>query len=58
MILNYLGLGYNFGIFEVLLALRSVSTSYDHTYTVLGTQSKSQTTPSWSTTDIGIGFTF
>ena len=54
----FLGLGYNFGIFEVLLALRSVSTSYDHTYTVLGTQSKSQTTPSWSTTDIGIGFTF
>ena len=53
-----LGLGYNFGIFEVLLALRSISTSYDHTYTVLGTQSKSQTTPSWNTTDIGIGFTF
>ena len=55
---SFLGLGYKFGIYEVLLALRSVSTSYDHTYTVLGTQSKSQTTPSWSTTDIGIGFTF
>ena len=51
----FLGLGYNFGIFEVLLALRSVSASYDMT---LGGTPISQVDSSWSTTDIGIGFTF
>ena len=55
---TFLGLGYNFGSIEILLALRSVSAAYDQTYTVLGIPSKSKITPSWSTTDIGIGFTF
>ena len=51
----FLGLGYKFGIYEVLLALRSVSASYDMT---LGGTPISQVDSTWSTTDIGIGFTF
>ena len=50
-----LGFGYKFGIYEVLLGLRSVSTSYDVT---LGGTPVSQVDNSWNTTDIGIGFTF
>ena len=52
---SFLGLGYNFGSIEVLLALRSVSTSYDVT---LGGTPVSQVESSWNTTDIGVGFTF
>ena len=52
---SFLGLGYKFGIYEVLLALRSVSASYDMT---LGGTPISQVDASWLTTDIGIGFTF
>ena len=52
---SFLGLGYNFGSIEVLLALRSVSASYDMT---LGGTPISQVDSTWSTTDIGIGFTF
>ena len=52
---SFLGLGYKFGIYEVLLGLRSVSTSYDIT---LGGTPISQVDSTWSTTDIGIGFTF
>jgi len=51
----FLGLGYNFGTIEVLLALRNVSTTYD---TTVGGVAISQVDSSWSTTDIGIGFTF
>ena len=51
----FLGLGYSFGIYEVLLALRSVSATYDIT---LGGTPISQVDSTWSTTDIGIGFTF
>jgi len=51
----FLGLGYNFGTIEALLALRSVSTTYD---TTVGGIPISQVDASWSTTDIGIGFTF
>ena len=51
----FLGLGYSFGIYEVLLALRSVSTTYDVT---LGGTPISQVDSTWATTDIGIGFTF
>ena len=52
---SFLGLGYNFGSIEVLLALRSVSASYDMTF---GGTPISQANVSWLTTDIGIGFTF
>ena len=54
----FLGLGYNFGSIEILYMLRSVSTTYDQSYTFLGIPVKSESTPSWSTIDIGIGFTF
>ena len=52
---SFLGLGYNFGSIEVLLALRSVSASYDM---YLFATPISQVDSSWLTTDIGIGFTF
>ena len=52
---TFLGLGYNFGSIEVLLALRSVSASYDM---IFGGIPISQADVSWLTTDIGIGFTF
>ena len=52
---SFLGLGYKFGIYEVLLALRSVSASYDM---IFGGIPISQADVSWLTTDIGIGFTF
>ena len=55
---TFLGLGYNLGSIEILLALRSVEAAYDQSYTFSGIPSKSKITPSWSTTDIGIGFTF
>ena len=52
---SFLGLGYKFGIFEVLLGLRSVSTTYDIT---LGGPPVLETESTWNTTDIGFGFTF
>jgi hypothetical protein len=52
---SFLGLGYNFGSIEVLLALRSARASYDMTF---GGTPISQSEVSWLTTDIGIGFTF
>ena len=52
---SFLGLGYKFGIYEVLLGLRSVSASYDIT---LGGTPVSQVESTWNTTDIGVGFTF
>ena len=55
---TFLGLGYNFGSIEILYMLRSVSTTYDQSYTFLGIPVKSEIAPSWSTIDIGIGFTF
>ena len=55
---TFLGLGYNFGSIEILYILRSVSTTFDQSFTVLGIPAKSETTSSWSTIDIGIGFTF
>ena len=55
---TFLGLGYNLGSIEILLALRSVSTTFDQTSTILGIPFKYKVKSSWSTTDIGIGFTF
>ena len=52
---SFLGLGYKFGIYEVLLGLRSVSTTYDIT---LGGTPVLETESTWNTTDIGVGFTF
>ena len=54
----FLGLGYNFGKYEVLLALRSVEATYDQSYTFSGIPLKFESKASWNTTDIGIGFTF
>ena len=55
---SFLGLGYNLGSIEILLALRSVSTTLEQSVTMLGIPIKAQVESSWSTTDIGIGFTF
>ena len=52
---SILGFGYRFGIYEVLLGLRSVSTTYDIT---LGGTPVLETESTWNTTDIGVGFTF
>ena len=51
----FLGFGYRFGIYEVLLGLRSVSTTFDIT---LGGTPVSEAESTWNTTDIGIGFSF
>ena len=55
---SFLGLGYKFGIYEVLLALRSVDAAYDQSYTFSGIPLKFESKALWNTTDIGIGFTF
>ena len=55
---SFLGLGYNLGSIEILLALRSVETAYDLSYTFSGMPLKFESKASWNTTDIGIGFTF
>ena len=56
---TFLGLGYNLGSIEILLALRSVSATLDQSYThPLFGPMKWEIKNSWSTTDIGIGFTF
>ena len=50
-----LGLGYSFGIYEILYRSSSVTLYYDAYYE--GRKS-SRSNPSWNTSDIGIGFTF
>ena len=55
---SFLGLGYNLGSIEILLALRSVEAAYDQSYTFSGMPLKFESKASWNTTDIGIGFTF
>ena len=55
---SFLGLGYNLGSIEILLALRSVEAAYDQSYTFSGIPLKFESKASWNTTDIGIGFTF
>ena len=59
---SFLGLGYSFGSIEILLALRNSSASFDESYTMsfFGTERATSwfNTYEWSTTDIGIGFTF
>ena len=55
---SFLGLGYNLGSIEILLALRSVEAAYDQSYTFSGMPLKFDNKSSWNTTDIGIGFTF
>ena len=55
---SFLGLGYNLGSIEVLLALRSVDAAYDQSYTFSGIPLKFESIALWNTTDIGIGFTF
>ena len=51
----FLGLGKSFGIYEVLVKSRNVSTTYDLTY---NGSPLLESTPSWGTMDIGVGFTF
>ena len=55
---SFLGLGYNLGSIEILLALRSVEAAYDQSYTFSGMPLKFEHMLTWNTTDIGIGFTF
>ena len=55
---SFLGLGYNLGSIEILLALRSVEAAYDQSYTFSGIPLKFESKALWNTTDIGIGFTF
>ena len=59
---TFLGLGYNFGSIEILLALRTIHTTFDESFTMslLGREFTylGETIYDWQTTDIGIGFTF
>ncbi len=60
---SFFGLGYSFGSIEILLGLRSVRATVEQSYTtempfVGSFQYKSEEIITWSTTDIGIGFTF
>ena len=59
---TFLGLGYNFGSIEILLALRTIHTTFDESFTMslLGSEFTylAETIYDWQTTDIGIGFTF
>ena len=59
---SFLGLGYSFGSIEILLALRNSSAKFDESYniSVLGMSFAASYANEyeWSTTDIGIGFTF
>ena len=59
---TFLGLGYNFGSIEILLALRSSSVSFDESYMMSFYGREMMTSWAneyeWQTTDIGIGFTF
>ena len=59
---TFLGLGYNLGSIEILLALRSVSATFDESFTMslFGSEFTylAETIYDWQTTDIGIGFTF
>ena len=59
---SFLGLGYNIGSIEILLAMRNVSATFDESYNIsvfgmsfAGAYTNEHT---WQTTDIGIGFTF
>ena len=59
---TFLGLGYNFGSIEILLALRTIHTTFDESFTMslFGREFTylGETIYDWQTTDIGIGFTF
>ena len=59
---TFLGLGYNFGSIEILLALRTIHTTFDESFTMslFGREFPylGETIYDWQTTDIGIGFTF
>ena len=59
---SFFGLGYGFGSIEILLALRSSSASFDESYNMSFFGREIATSWAnkyeWSTTDIGIGFTF
>ena len=50
-----LGLGFSFGIYEILVKASNVDVTYDAYFQ--GRKS-SESDPSWNTSDIGIGFTF
>ena len=59
---SFFGLGYSFGSIEILLALRSSSATFDESYTMdffgVDIATSWANEYQWSTTDIGIGFTF
>ena len=54
----FLGLGFNFEPIELLFIIRAISATFEQSYTYLGNPSKHEIINSWSTFDIGIGFTF
>ena len=56
---SFLGLGYNIGTIEILLGMRSVTASLDQSYTHEWMGPVSYVADyTWSSTEIGIGFTF
>jgi len=56
---SFLGLGYNIGTIEILLGMRSVTSTLDQSYTseYFGPV-KYVAKYTWSSTEIGVGFTF
>ena len=56
---SFLGLGYNIGTIEILLGMRSVNATLNQSYTSEYVGPVSYVAKyTWSSTDIGIGFTF
>ena len=56
---SFLGLGYNFGSIEILLGMRSVNANLNQSYTHEYFGPVSYVADyTWSSTDLGIGFTF
>ena len=56
---SFLGLGYNIGTIEILLGMRSVNATLNQSYTSEYWGPVSYVAKyTWSSTDIGIGFTF
>jgi hypothetical protein len=55
---TFLGLGYNFGGIEVLFAMRNINTKIEQQAELLGTPVIVKGDAEWSSTEIGVGYTF
>ena len=57
---SFLGIGYAIGTYEILLGMRSITSKLDQSYTSewLGRKLSFATKYTWTSTDLGIGFTF